>query len=113
MAKGRELQAQGKYLESVEILNKLVFAEPRNQPARDLLADAYEQLGYQMESTSLRNSFLQGTLRTAFGHAHRHGAEHRQRRRDPLHAHRVLAGLPRHQHGPEAGGGDEPQLSTS
>jgi alkyl sulfatase BDS1-like metallo-beta-lactamase superfamily hydrolase len=60
MAKGRELQAQGRYLEAVEILDKLVFAEPRNQPARDLLADAYEQLGYQMESTSLRNSFLQG-----------------------------------------------------
>jgi alkyl sulfatase BDS1-like metallo-beta-lactamase superfamily hydrolase len=60
LAKGRELQAQGKYLEAVEILDKLVFAEPRNQPARDLLADAYEQLGYQMESTSLRNSFLQG-----------------------------------------------------
>ena len=41
---------------SVEILDKLVFAEPKNQPARDLLADAYEQLGYQKESTSLRNS---------------------------------------------------------
>jgi alkyl sulfatase BDS1-like metallo-beta-lactamase superfamily hydrolase len=67
MAKGRELQAQGKYLESVEILNKLVFAQPRNQPARDLLADAYEQLGYQMESTSLRNSFLQGTFELRSG----------------------------------------------
>jgi alkyl sulfatase BDS1-like metallo-beta-lactamase superfamily hydrolase len=67
MAKGRELQAQGKYLESVEILNKLVFAEPLNQPARDLLADAYEQLGYQMESTSLRNSFLQGTYELRSG----------------------------------------------
>jgi alkyl sulfatase BDS1-like metallo-beta-lactamase superfamily hydrolase len=67
LAKGRELQAQGKYLESVEILNKLVFAEPRNQPARDLLADAYEQLGYQMESTSLRNSFLQGTYELRSG----------------------------------------------
>lgn len=67
MAKGRELQAQGKYLEAVEILNKLVFAEPRNQPARDLLADAYEQLGYQMESTSLRNSFLQGTYELRSG----------------------------------------------
>ena len=67
LAKGRELQAQGKYLASVEILNKLVFAEPRNQPARDLLADAYEQLGYQMESTSLRNSFLQGTYELRSG----------------------------------------------
>jgi alkyl sulfatase BDS1-like metallo-beta-lactamase superfamily hydrolase len=67
MAKGRELQAQGKYLESVEILDKLVFAEPRNQAARDLLADAYEQLGYQKESPSLRNSFLQGAYELRSG----------------------------------------------
>lgn len=43
-----------------EILNKLVFAEPGNQEAKDLLADCYEQIGYQSESTSLRNSFLAG-----------------------------------------------------
>ena len=67
MAKGRELQAQGKYLEPIEILNKLVFAEPRNQPARDLLADVYEQLGYQTESTSVRNSFLQGAFELRSG----------------------------------------------
>jgi alkyl sulfatase BDS1-like metallo-beta-lactamase superfamily hydrolase len=67
MTKGRELQAQGKYLASVEILNKLVFAEPLNQAARDLLADAYEQLGYQMESTSTRNSFLQGAYELRSG----------------------------------------------
>ncbi len=60
MAKGKELNAQGKYLEASEILNKLVFAEPQNQAARQLLADAYEQLGYQAESTSVRNSYLQG-----------------------------------------------------
>jgi len=62
MAKGKELIRQGKYLHASEILNKLVFAEPRNQPARDLLADAYEQLGYQAESTSTRNTFLQGAF---------------------------------------------------
>jgi alkyl sulfatase BDS1-like metallo-beta-lactamase superfamily hydrolase len=58
---------QGKYLHAVEILDKLVFAEPRNQPARDLLADAYEQLGYQKESPSLRNSFLQGAYELRSG----------------------------------------------
>ena len=51
---------QGKYLEASEILNKLQLAEIRNMPARRLLADAYEQLGYQAESTSVRNSYLQG-----------------------------------------------------
>ena len=62
MAKGRALVGQGMYLQASEILNKLVFAEPRNQPARQLLADAYEQLGYRAESTSVRNTFLQGAF---------------------------------------------------
>ena len=60
MAKGQTLVDQGKYLEASEILNKLQLAQPRNMPARRLLADAYEQLGYQAESTSVRNSYLQG-----------------------------------------------------
>ena len=60
MAKGRELYDQGRYLHAVEILNKLVFAEPGNQAAKDLLADVYEQIGYQKESPSVRNSFLAG-----------------------------------------------------
>ncbi len=60
MAKGHELYDQGKYRYAMEILNKLVYAEPSNQAAKDLLADTYEQLGYQYESPSLRNSFLSG-----------------------------------------------------
>jgi alkyl sulfatase BDS1-like metallo-beta-lactamase superfamily hydrolase len=60
MAKGRELYAQGKYMHAVEILNKLVFGEPDNQAAKDLLADVYEQIGYQRESAGTRNSFLAG-----------------------------------------------------
>ncbi len=62
VARGRELNAQGKYLLASEILNKLVFAEPKNMPARQALADSYEQLGYQSESTSTRNTFLQGAF---------------------------------------------------
>lgn len=58
LAKGHELIGQGKYLHAAELLNRLVFAEPANQPARNLLADAFEQLGYQRESPSLRNSYL-------------------------------------------------------
>ena len=60
MAKGKELHDQGQYLQAAEILNKLVFAEPTNQAAKDLLADVYEQIGYQKESPSVRNSFLAG-----------------------------------------------------
>ena len=67
VAKGKALIAQGKYLHATEILNKLVFAEPRNQEARRLLADAFEQLGYQAESTSVRNNFLQGAFELRHG----------------------------------------------
>jgi alkyl sulfatase BDS1-like metallo-beta-lactamase superfamily hydrolase len=37
-----------------------VFAEPDNQAARALCADAFEQLGYQAESATWRNAYLTG-----------------------------------------------------
>jgi alkyl sulfatase BDS1-like metallo-beta-lactamase superfamily hydrolase len=58
IAKGRELHDQGKYKLAQEILNQLVQAEPQNQTAKDLLADVFEQIGYQQENVGLRNSFL-------------------------------------------------------
>ncbi|MGE6649599.1 alkyl/aryl-sulfatase [Shewanella colwelliana] len=58
LKKGKALFEEGKYFHAIEILNKLVFAESKNQPAKDLLADVYEQIGYQKESPSVRNSFL-------------------------------------------------------
>ena len=58
MAKAKELNDQGEYRHAQEILNKLVYAEPANQPAKELLADTFEQIGYQQESPSVRNSFL-------------------------------------------------------
>lgn len=58
LARGRELQDQGKYLLVQEIMNKLVQAQPQNQSAKDLLADAFEQIGYQQENVGLRNSYL-------------------------------------------------------
>lgn len=58
LPKGKELYDQGKYREAMEILNKLVYAEPQNRDAKDLLADVFEQIGYQKESPSVRNSFL-------------------------------------------------------
>ena len=56
--KGRQLLDQGEYLSATEILNKLIYVEVHNQEAKDLLADVYEQIGYQEESPSVRNSFL-------------------------------------------------------
>jgi len=67
MAKGRELHDEGKYKEASEILNKLVLAQPRNRAARELLADVFEQIGYQQENPGLRNSFLQGAYELRSG----------------------------------------------
>jgi alkyl sulfatase BDS1-like metallo-beta-lactamase superfamily hydrolase len=58
MARGRELMDEGKYLHASEILNRLVQGEPDNRAAKDLLADVFEQIGYQKENPGLRNSFL-------------------------------------------------------
>lgn len=58
MTRGKELFDQGKYLHASEILNRLVQGEPDNRAAKDLLADVFEQIGYQKENPGLRNSFL-------------------------------------------------------
>jgi alkyl sulfatase BDS1-like metallo-beta-lactamase superfamily hydrolase len=58
ITKGQELHDEGKYMHAQEIVNKLVQADPRNQAAKDLLADIFEQLGYQQENPGLRNSYL-------------------------------------------------------
>jgi alkyl sulfatase BDS1-like metallo-beta-lactamase superfamily hydrolase len=58
MDRGRQLHDDGRYLQAQEIVNKLVQAEPQNQAARELLADIFEQLGYQQENPGLRNSYL-------------------------------------------------------
>lgn len=74
MAKGQELCNDGEYLAASEILDKLIFAEPQNQTARDLLADAYEQLGYQQENPGLRAMcFLRARMSCgpAYRRAHR------------------------------------------
>jgi alkyl sulfatase BDS1-like metallo-beta-lactamase superfamily hydrolase len=67
IAKGKVLYEQGKYRHAQEILNKLVYAEPQNQEAKDLLADVFEQIGYQQESPSVRNSFLAAALELRSG----------------------------------------------
>jgi alkyl sulfatase BDS1-like metallo-beta-lactamase superfamily hydrolase len=58
IAKGQELYNQGRYKVAQQIVNKLVQAEPQNETAKDLLADIFEQIGYQQENAGLRNSFL-------------------------------------------------------
>ncbi|MBK6805543.1 MAG: MBL fold metallo-hydrolase [Betaproteobacteria bacterium] len=67
MARGKQLHDEGRYLLAQEILNKLVYAEPTNQAAKDLLADVFEQLGYQQENPGLRNSYLSGAYELRSG----------------------------------------------
>lgn len=64
-----QLEEQGEYRLAMEILSKLVYAQPQNQAAKDLLAQVFEQLGYQYESASLRNVFLSAALELRNGAA--------------------------------------------
>ena len=52
----------GDYRWVAEVVNKVVFAEPNNQAARDLQADALEQMAYQTENTTWRNAYLTGAM---------------------------------------------------
>jgi alkyl sulfatase BDS1-like metallo-beta-lactamase superfamily hydrolase len=50
----------GDYRWVAEVVNHLVFAEPENRAARELQADALEQLGFGSENATWRNFFLMG-----------------------------------------------------
>ncbi|MEU6586045.1 alkyl sulfatase dimerization domain-containing protein [Nocardia sp. NPDC046763] len=58
LAEGRRAFEAGDYRWATEILHKLVFADPGNTAARELQADAYEQMGYQAEGPQWRGVFL-------------------------------------------------------
>lgn len=60
LAKARQAFAAGDYRWVAELVNHLVFAEPGNAEARQLQADALEQLGYQSENATWRNAYLTG-----------------------------------------------------
>ena len=53
---------KGEYQWVAEITNVIVFADPANEAARLLCADALEQLGYQAESGPWRNAYLTAAL---------------------------------------------------
>jgi len=60
LRKAKEDFDRGEYQWVVEITNVLVFADPANEQARYLCADALEQLAYQAESGTWRNAYLSG-----------------------------------------------------
>jgi alkyl sulfatase BDS1-like metallo-beta-lactamase superfamily hydrolase len=69
LRRAREDFGKGEYRFVAEVANKLVFADPTNQEARDLAADAYEQLGYLAESSTWRNAYLYGAWELRHGAA--------------------------------------------
>ena len=72
------------------------YAEPDNAEARRLLADAFEQFGYQQESPSVRNSFLAAALELRSGIPDRGRPEEQRPGHDPGAEHRPVPGLPGH-----------------
>lgn len=58
LAMAKSAMDTGDYRWSSDILNQLIFAEPDNAAAKSMLADSYEQQGYQAEAATWRNMFL-------------------------------------------------------
>jgi alkyl sulfatase BDS1-like metallo-beta-lactamase superfamily hydrolase len=69
LEKARHSLEQGDYRWVAEVVNHVVFAEPENEDARSLQAEALEQLGYGAENATWRNLFLMGAkeLRKGIG----------------------------------------------
>ncbi len=58
--KARADYEAGEYRWAATALNHVVFSDPDNQEARELLADTLTQMGYQAESGPWRNFYLSG-----------------------------------------------------
>ncbi|MCJ7832914.1 MAG: SCP2 sterol-binding domain-containing protein, partial [Deltaproteobacteria bacterium] len=58
---------QGEYRWVAQVMNHVVLSDPGHTPARTLLADTYEQLGYQAESGPWRNFYLSGAFELRHG----------------------------------------------
>ena len=60
--RARDDYKAGQYRWVASVMSKVVFADPSNKEARELGADALEQLGYQSEAATWRNAYLLGAL---------------------------------------------------
>jgi alkyl sulfatase BDS1-like metallo-beta-lactamase superfamily hydrolase len=77
LAKAREAFHAGDYRWVAEVVGHVVFDDPSNTEARELQADAMEQLGYQSESATFRNAFLMGAQELRHGHPNQNPAMRR------------------------------------
>ncbi len=62
LEKARAAFGHGEYRWTAMLLDHLVFADPRDVVARELLAQTYDQLGYQAEAGPWRDNYLTGAL---------------------------------------------------
>lgn len=67
VAQARSALDAGDLRWAAELANHAVFARPEHPAAREVLADAYEQLGYGAENGTWRNFFLSGTTELRHG----------------------------------------------
>ena len=67
LEKARAEFDKGEYRWVAEVVNHVVFADPKNTAARQLQADTLEQLGYQAESGSWRGHYLTGAQELRHG----------------------------------------------
>ncbi|MDG3016387.1 alkyl/aryl-sulfatase [Speluncibacter jeojiensis] len=67
LSKARRSFDDGDYRWVAQVVGHVVFADPGNREARELQADAFEQLGYQSESAPWRNFYLSGAQELRHG----------------------------------------------
>lgn len=60
LQKAKAAYDKGEYRWVAQVVHHVVFADPNNHAAKNLEADALEQLGYQAESGPWRNFYLSG-----------------------------------------------------
>ena len=60
LKKAKQAYDKGDYRWVAQVVHHVVFSDPNNKAARNLEADALEQLGYQAESGPWRNFYLTG-----------------------------------------------------
>ncbi len=58
VARARQDFEEGQFRWVVEVMKHVIFSDPAHLAARELSADAMEQLGYQSESATWRNAYL-------------------------------------------------------
>jgi len=67
LSRAREDFRRGEYRWVAQLMSHVVFADPQNPEARDLLANAFEQLGYLAEAATWRNAYLFGAYELRHG----------------------------------------------